>query len=93
MLAIGRGLMSAPKLLVLDEPSIGLAPMLVAETFRIIEEINRGGVSILLIEQNAARALEISRRAYVLEHGQLAHQGEAKRLLNDENIKAAYLGI
>ena len=93
MLAIGRGLMSAPKLLVLDEPSIGLAPMLVAETFRVIEEINRGGVSILLIEQNAARALEISRRAYVLEHGQLAHQGEAKRLLNDENIKSAYLGI
>ena len=67
--------------------------MLVAETFRVIEEINRGGVSILLIEQNAARALEISQRGYVLEHGQLAHQGEAKRLLSDENIKSAYLGI
>jgi len=72
MLAIGRGLMSSPKLLILDEPSIGLAPLLVAEMFRVIREINENGVSILLIEQNAIQALQCSGRGYVLEHGHLA---------------------
>ncbi len=93
MLAIGRGLMSAPRLLLLDEPSIGLAPLLVAEMFRVINEINQNGVSILLIEQNAIQALRCANTGYVLEHGQLAHQGDAASLLDDESIKKAYLGI
>ena len=93
MLAIGRGLMAEPKLLILDEPSIGLAPILVEEMFNVIREINREGVAILLIEQNAVQALEFSTRGYVLEHGHLVQQGEAKTLLEDENIKSAYLGI
>ncbi len=93
MLAIGRGLMSGPQLLVLDEPSIGLAPMLVAELFQVIREINQSGVSILLIEQNAVQALQLSHRGYVLEHGHLIAEGEAQSLLGDENIKSAYLGI
>jgi len=93
MLAIGRGLMSSPKLLILDEPSIGLAPMLVAEMFRVIREINEKGVSILLIEQNAIQALQCSGRGYVLEHGHLAREGDAQALLADDAIKSAYLGI
>ncbi len=93
MLAIGRGLMSAPKLLVLDEPSMGLAPLLVADMFSVIQEINRNQVSILLIEQNAILALQCSHRGYVLEHGQRAFHGDAHDLLNNENIKSAYLGI
>ncbi len=93
MLAIGRGLMSGPQLLILDEPSIGLAPMLVSELFQVIKEINRSGVSILLIEQNAVQALQLSHRGYVLEHGHLIAEGEARALLGDDNIKSAYLGI
>ena len=93
MLAIGRGLMSAPKLLILDEPSMGLAPLLVADLFSVIQKINRNQVSILLIEQNAIQALQCSHRGYVLEHGHLAFHGDAHNLLNNENIKSAYLGI
>ena len=93
MLAIGRGMMSLPKLLILDEPSIGLAPLLVTEMFKAIQEINRNEVSILLIEQNAMQALQCSKRGYVMEHGHLAHSGVAKDLLTDEKIKTAYLGI
>ena len=93
MLAIGRALMSGPQLLILDEPSIGLAPMLVAELFQVIKEINLSGVSILLIEQNAVQALQLSHRGYVLEHGHLIAEGEGRSLLGDDNIKSAYLGI
>ena len=93
MLAIGRGLMALPKLLALDEPSIGLAPLMVAEMFRVIEEINRVGVAILLIEQNAVQALKLAHRAYVLEHGHVTHQGDARQLLGDQAIRSAYLGI
>jgi branched-chain amino acid transport system ATP-binding protein len=93
MVAIGRALMSDPKLLVLDEPSIGLAPMLVLETFEVLREINRRGVSILLIEQNAVQALQLSHRGYVLEHGHVTHDGPAPSLLGDELIRSAYLGI
>ena len=93
MLAIGRGLMADPRLLVLDEPSIGLAPMLVAEMFSVIRAINADGVSVLLIEQNAVQALQLSQRGYVLEHGQITHQGPAADLLADDAIRSAYLGI
>ena len=93
MLAIGRGLMSSPKLLILDEPSIGLAPLLVEEMFRVIREISANGVAILLIEQNAIQALRASHRGYVLEHGHLAHQGAAGTLLENDEIRTAYLGI
>ncbi len=93
MLAIGRGLMASPRLLILDEPSIGLAPMLVAEMFAVLGEINRQGVSVLLIEQNAVQALELSHRGYVLQHGHITHQGIAAELLDDAAIKSAYLGI
>jgi branched-chain amino acid transport system ATP-binding protein len=93
MLAIGRGLMADPKLLILDEPSIGLAPMLVAETFGVIRSINRDGVAILLIEQNAVQALQLSHRGYVLQHGHITQEGPAQTLLGDEAIKSAYLGI
>ena len=93
MLAIGRALMASPKLLILDEPSIGLAPMLVAEVFRVIRTINEQGVSILLIEQNAIQALQLSSRGYVLEQGHMVQEGEDAELLEDKNIKSAYLGI
>ena len=92
MLAIGRSLMSAPELLLLDEPSMGLAPNLVLLIFELIQEINKQGVTILLVEQNANMALRISNRAYVLETGRIALSGDSKKLLNDENIKKAYLG-
>ena len=92
MLAMGRGLMSSPKLLLLDEPSMGLAPLLVEEIFRIIEEINARGTSILLVEQNAAMALSIANRAYVLETGNVVLEGPAKELLENPQVKAAYLG-
>jgi branched-chain amino acid transport system ATP-binding protein len=93
MLAIGRGLMGFPKLLILDEPSIGLAPLMVSEVFRVIQEINSAGVSILLIEQNAVQALNLAHRGYVLEHGHLTHEGDARGLLGNESIRSAYLGI
>jgi branched-chain amino acid transport system ATP-binding protein len=92
MLAMGRGLMSSPKLLLLDEPSMGLSPLLVEEIFRIIEEINQQGMSILLVEQNAAMALSIANRAYVLETGNVVLEGPAAELLENPQVKTAYLG-
>jgi branched-chain amino acid transport system ATP-binding protein len=92
MLAIGRALMSRPRLLLLDEPSLGLAPLLVREIFRTIEEINRQGVTILLVEQNAHMALGIARRGYVLETGSVRLEDEAKALLANEEVRRAYLG-
>ncbi len=92
MLAIGRALMAKPKLLLLDEPSMGLAPRLVAQIFDIISEINAQGTPILLVEQNAAQALQRADRAYVLETGRVVKAAPAADLLNDESVKAAYLG-
>ena len=92
MLAIGRALMSQPKLLLLDEPSLGLAPNLVAMIFELIVEINKQGTTILLIEQNAYMALSVSTRAYVLETGTIAMHGDAKELAGNPQIKEAYLG-
>ena len=92
MLAVGRALMSRPKLMMMDEPSRGLAPLVVQDIFSIIKEINRQGVTILLIEQNANMALRIADRGYVLETGQISMTGTGLELLNDESVKAAYLG-
>jgi branched-chain amino acid transport system ATP-binding protein len=92
MLAIGRALMAKPRLLLLDEPSLGLAPMLVAQIFKIITEINAQGTTILLVEQNAAQALQRADRAYILETGTVVKSAAARVLLNDESVKAAYLG-
>jgi branched-chain amino acid transport system ATP-binding protein len=93
MLAIGRALMSSPKLLMLDEPSLGIAPLLVARIFEVIKEINRGGTTILLVEQNAAVALNIADRGYVMETGEIVLAGRAEQLLNEEKVKQAYLGF
>ncbi|MBQ3423765.1 MAG: ABC transporter ATP-binding protein [Clostridia bacterium] len=92
MLAIGRALMSQPKLLLLDEPSMGLAPNLVLMIFDLIESINRQGTTILLIEQNANMALSVADRAYVLETGSIAIEGPARQLLQDDRVRSAYLG-
>ncbi len=92
MLAIGRALMAQPKLLLLDEPSMGLAPKLVAQIFTIITEINAQGTTILLVEQNASQALQRAHRAYVLEVGRVVKAADASALLNDDAVKAAYLG-
>lgn len=92
MLAVGRSLMSKPKLLMMDEPSLGLAPLIVKNIFEIIKEINRNGVTVLLIEQNAKAALEISDYAYVLETGNIALEGKGKDLLNNDEVQKAYLG-
>ena len=92
MLAIGRALMSRPKLLLLDEPSMGLAPMLVAQIFAIIQEINASGTTIMLVEQNANMALSIANRAYVLETGEVVLQGDAKELAANPEVRKAYLG-
>jgi branched-chain amino acid transport system ATP-binding protein len=92
MLATGRGLMSRPKLLLMDEPSMGLAPLLVKEIFEIIKEINKEGTTILLVEQNAHMALSIANRAYVLETGKIVLEGPAKELAQNEEVKKAYLG-
>jgi branched-chain amino acid transport system ATP-binding protein len=92
MLAMGRGLMSSPRLLLLDEPSMGLAPILVDEIFEIIETINAQGTSILLVEQNAAMALSVADRAYVLETGRIVLEGDAKELLHNAQVREAYLG-
>ena len=92
MLAMGRALMSKPKLLLLDEPSMGLAPILVDEIFSIIQEINKTGTTILLVEQNAFKALSIADRAYILETGTVIKSGKASDLISDEAVKSAYLG-
>jgi len=92
MLAMGRGLMSEPELLLLDEPSMGLAPILVEEIFDIIQRINAQGTSILLVEQNAAMALSVANRGYVLETGRIALEGSARDLLENPQVRAAYLG-
>jgi len=92
MLAIGRALMARPKVLLLDEPSMGLAPQMIANIFRIITEINKQGVTILLVEQNARQALSRAHRAYVLETGSITKEAKASDLLNDPHVKAAYLG-
>ena len=92
MLAMGRALMSKPKILLLDEPSMGLSPLFVSEVFKIIEEISAQGVTVLLVEQNAKKALAIANRAYVLETGKIVKAGDSHELMNDPSIKAAYLG-
>lgn len=93
MLAIARGLMSKPKLIMLDEPSLGLAPKLVMKTFELIKEINDEGVTILLVEQNVQQALELAERGYVLETGKISLEGKGKELLGNELVKKAYLGL
>lgn len=93
MLAIGRALMAKPRMLLLDEPSLGLAPVIVQEIARILEQINQRGVSVILVEQNAELALELARHGYVLETGKVALEGEAKGLMDNEHVRKAYLGI
>ncbi len=93
MLAIGRGLMAEPKLLILDEPSLGLAPVLVDELFSLIRTINKQGLTILLVEQNVARSLEIASRAYVIEQGYIALSGSAAELARNEDVRRSYLGV
>jgi branched-chain amino acid transport system ATP-binding protein len=92
MLAIGRALMSRPKLMMMDEPSMGLAPLIVMEIFRVIRELHERGVTILLVEQNARAALKVSDFGYVLETGEIVLNGDTKILLEDEKVKHAYLG-
>lgn len=92
MLAIGRGIMAKPKVLLLDEPSMGLAPILVDEIFSIIQKINGQGTTILVVEQNAYKALSIADRAYILETGSVTKSGDAKKLAVDDSVRAAYLG-
>jgi len=93
MLAIGRALMSRPKLLMLDEPSLGLAPLLVAGVFRTVQQINQEGVTVLLVEQNVRQSLTLAHRAYVLENGRMVMEGEGKDLIADKHVKEAYLGL
>ena len=93
MVAIGRGLMAGPKVLMLDEPSLGLAPILVEEMFRVVEQINRAGVTVLLVEQNTAHALAIAHRAFVLESGRVVLEGSGGDLLANERVRQAYLGM
>ncbi|MDI1259729.1 ABC transporter ATP-binding protein [Aquabacterium sp.] len=93
MLAMGRALLARPKLLLLDEPSMGLAPLMVDKIFEVITDIAQQGVTVLLVEQNAHRALEIANRAYVMESGELVLEGPAQSLLNDPQVQAAYLGL
>ena len=92
MLAMGRALMSHPKMIVMDEPSMGLSPIYVNEIFQIIKDVSADGVTVLLVEQNAKKALSIADRAYVLETGNIILEGDAKELMNDESVKKAYLG-
>jgi len=93
MVAIGRGLMSQPKLLMLDEPSLGLAPILVREIFSIIRRIRKEGVTVLIVEQNVKQTLAIADRAYVLENGRITLEGTGTALLNDDHVQSAYLGV
>ena len=92
MLAMGRALMSKPSIILMDEPSMGLSPLYVSEIFDIIQEINKSGTTVLLVEQNAKKALSIANRAYVLETGKIVLSGDAKDLMNDDSVKKAYLG-
>lgn len=92
MLAMGRALMARPKIILMDEPSMGLSPLFVSEIFKIVEEISADGTTVLLVEQNAKKALSISDRAYVLETGKIVKSGSASTLINDDDIKKAYLG-
>ena len=92
MLAMGRALMSRPQIILMDEPSMGLSPILVNEIFNIIESVSKSGTTVLLVEQNAKKALSIADRAYVLETGNIVMEGKAKDLLEDDSIKKAYLG-
>ena len=93
MLAIGRAMMSRPKIMLMDEPSMGLSPLLVGEIFEIIQELNRSGMTILLVEQNAKMALSIADRAYVLETGHVVMNGQGKEMLEDDQVRRAYLGM
>lgn len=93
MLAMGRALMARPRLLMLDEPSMGLAPLVVRKIFSVIQEIHRSGIPVLLVEQNAQEALRIAHRGYVIETGKIVREGDAPGLLNDAAVRAAYLGI
>jgi branched-chain amino acid transport system ATP-binding protein len=93
MLALGRGLMSLPKVLILDEPSLGLAPIIVEEIFQVVQRINKEGVTILLVEQNALQALSISDQAYVLEEGRIALSGKGSDLADDDHVRKLYLGL
>jgi len=93
MLAIGRALMSRPKILMLDEPSLGLAPLLVSEVFKTTAHINREGVTVLLVEQNVRQSLKMAHRAYVLENGRIVMEGTGTELMNDKHVKEAYLGL
>ena len=92
MLAMGRGLMSRPKLLLLDEPSMGLSPLMVDKIFEVVRDVAAQGVTMLLVEQNASRALGIAGRAYVMESGLITMSGDAKQMLSDPKVRAAYLG-
>ena len=92
MLAMGRALMARPSLLLLDEPSMGLSPIMVDKIFEVVDDIHRQGVTVLLVEQNASRALQVASRAYVLESGEVTMSGDAKALLSDPKVRAAYLG-
>ena len=92
MLAMGRALMSKPSIILMDEPSMGLSPLYVSEIFDIIQEINKSGTTVLLVEQNAKKALSIANRAYVLETGRIVLSGDAKELMNNDQVKKAYLG-
>jgi branched-chain amino acid transport system ATP-binding protein len=93
MLAIGRGLMAEPRLLILDEPSLGLSPLLVEELFALIKTINADGIAILLVEQNVVQSLEVAQRAYILDNGMFVLQGSAAEIRNDPNLRRAYLGM
>ena len=93
MLAIGRALMARPRLLILDEPSLGLSPLLVQELFRVLKKLNEQGVSILLVEQNVVQALRISHRAYILESGKIVMRGSSAELGSSDTVRKSYLGI
>ena len=93
MLAVGRGLMSLPELMMFDEPSLGLAPILVQEIFSMVRRINEEGVTVLLVEQNVRQTLAMCNRAYVLENGKVVLEGTSKELMNNEHVKEAFLGI
>ena len=93
MLAVGRGLMAEPRLLILDEPSLGLSPLLVEELFALIKTINAEGIAVLLVEQNVVQSLEVAQRAYILDNGMFVLQGSAADIRNDPNLKRAYLGM